>query len=164
MRESAERAAWITALGVVVAALIGAVATICARQPADLPVQDAPAESRPSLTLTTTEPPAMSTTDADKSAAGQAAYNISVWVSEGKSYIDPETGFVYAIDEIDNQKWLHADGALSRYTTPDGKAHERFRYPVGYRVNFQYRGRHFFFAIEEVDYPAKSAKIRIRQF
>lgn len=94
-------------------------------------------------------------------------YEAEAKIEEGKSYVDGETGFVFAVDEISNF-WLAKlldpnDGVLCRYTLPDGTASEIYRRKVGTRVDFQYMGRKYFMVIKDVDYPHKEATITIKE-
>lgn len=95
-------------------------------------------------------------------------YEAKAQIEEGKSYVDSETGFVFAVDEIANS-WLSKllapnAGVLCRYTLPDGTASEIYRRKVGTRVDFLYRGRKYFMAIKDVDYPHKIATITIKEY
>jgi hypothetical protein len=93
-----------------------------------------------------------------------ARYDATAWVGQDKAYVDSQTGFVYAVEEITSSLIGETHGAFSSYTLPNGEVHGMYRYPVGFRVNFEYRRRQYFFVIEDIDYSAKKAKIRIREF
>lgn len=90
-------------------------------------------------------------------------YEVVKVVGEQKAYVDQETGFVFAVDEITN--FLGTRGVLSRYTLPDRTRSiiGINRWLVGHRVDFQYQGRKFFMVIEEIDYNQKNATIRIKE-
>ena len=94
-------------------------------------------------------------------------YGTEARIAEGKSYVDPGTGFVFAVDEISNF-WLSRvlapnAGVLCRYTLPDGTASDMYRRKVGTRVDFQYLGRKYYMAITDVDYSQKVATIVIKE-
>ena len=160
MKDSTERAAWISAAAVIVAALIGAMVNTTSR-----PAVETPAQPGSQPRQTRNEPAApMPQQPQNAAISGRQGYDVSAWVPKGKTYIDPKTAFVYAVDDIDDPGgFLHVDGAFSWYTTPDGKRHETLGYPLGFRDDFEYRGRRFAFVIEEIDYRGKRVKIRIRE-
>lgn len=93
-------------------------------------------------------------------------YEVVTEVAQDKSFVDPETGFVFAVDEINKGPWwvlIPSTGVLCRYTTPDGTQSDMYRRPVGFRADFLYQGHKYFMVIEDIDYQRKTAKIRIRE-
>jgi hypothetical protein len=89
-------------------------------------------------------------------------YEAEAEIGEGKSYVDKETGFVFAVDQISKGLFGESSGVLCRYTLPDGTVERPYRRKVGHKVDFQYLSRKFFMVVEDVDYQRKVAKIRIR--
>lgn len=164
--------------GAIVAAVIGAAAVIvaalinahCSSQhiPSETGVANTPSANQPSVT-TQSSPSPMSASERQEEARpaenpNRVLYEEVAEVAEGKSYIDKETNFVFAVDEITNGLFKGmTTGVLCRYTLPDGTFGDMFRRQVGDRTDFQYQGRKFFMVIEDVDYDRKVAKIRIRE-
>jgi hypothetical protein len=166
MEDSTIKAAKITAIGAVIAALIGALMTgTCAylSKPSEKPAENnqgnlSSADPRPSVANPVNSPVRAAQPNSSPPAK---KYEAVAEVGEQKTYIDPEIGFVFAAEEITN--FLGTSGVLCNYTLPDGKYFETYRRPVGYREDFQYQDRKFFMVIEDIDYDRKVAKIRIKE-
>jgi hypothetical protein len=164
MKNSTERAAVISAVGVIVAAVIGGIFVYLSR-PADKVVNNTNDHSL----YSTPQPVTPQSTEANSSTVNKSntipheMYEAVAEVGESKTYIDKETGFVFAVDQISTGLFGERSGALSRYTLPDGTIKRPYRLKPGYRVDFQYQGRKFFMVIEDVDYGRKVAKIRIKE-
>jgi hypothetical protein len=166
MKDSKERAAIITAISVIIAALIGGVFTYISRSSERAISSNsntnnsAPSTPQPVTHNNNSSQPEIKHVGSNSNGTHQLYEAVGV-VAEDKVYIDPETGFVFAVDEISS--FLGGRGVLSRYTLPDGTREDVYRWPVGHRVDFQYQGRKFYMVIEDIDYDQKSAKIKIKE-
>ena len=165
MRDSTVKAAIITAISGVIVAVITGLFMLMSR-PTDSVVNNpntSSAFSNP-RSFASKSPDMANPVNANQSVGDvpNQRYEVVVEVGEDKSYIDPETGFVYAVEEITDLRGRR--GAFSNYTLPDGTFQSNRMWPIGYRVNFHHRDRKFFMVIEDIDHQRKVAKIRIKEF
>jgi hypothetical protein len=164
MRDSTEKAAIITAIGGIIVAVITGIFLLMSKR-ADSVVNNSNMNSiSPSPQSVASKSPNTGSPINTNQSVGDVPnqrYEVVAEVGEDKSYIDPETGFVYAVEEITDLRGTR--GAFSNYTLPDGTFQSNRMWPIGYRVNFLYRGRNFFMVIEDIDYQRKVAKIRIKE-
>ncbi|HVG32609.1 MAG TPA: hypothetical protein VM911_05995 [Pyrinomonadaceae bacterium] len=162
MKDSTEKAAIWSAVGVIIAALITGLATYLSR-----PSEKAANNSNNNVSSASPQPTnpkpfnTISNRNQSNSLAPQKMYEAEAEVAEGKSYVDNETGFIFAVDEITDA--LIITGVLSRYTLPDGTRSRMYRWPVGHRVDFQYQNRKFYMVIQDIDYERNIARIRIKE-
>jgi hypothetical protein len=166
MRDSTEKVAIITAISGIIVAVITGLFMLMSKH-TDSVVNKPNTSGTPSSTPQSfaSKSPDMANPVNTNQSVGDVPnqrYEIVAEVGEDKSYIDPETGFVYAVEEITDLRGTR--GAFSNYTLPDGTFQSNRMWPIGYRVNFNYRGRKFFMVIEDIDNQRKVAKIRIKEF
>ena len=89
------------------------------------------------------------------------AYEVVKDVGEDQAFVDPETGFVFSVEEITD--WLGTRGVFSFYTFPNGQTKGTYRWPLGHRDEFEYQGRRFYFVIQDINYNLKTATIKIKE-
>lgn len=103
------------------------------------------------------------TTQEGNSSKPTKRYETIATVFEGKkAFVDPETGFVFAVEDVINWRLPSLRGATCRYNRPDGTFRRGGR-DIGYSEEFRYKGRDFIMVIEDMDFERNSVTIRIKE-
>lgn len=91
-------------------------------------------------------------------------YETIATVFEGKgAFVDPETGLVFAVEDVHDWKLPSLAGATCRYTLPNSKWLGHGDRKIGHREEFRYEDRDFILVIESIDYRRNSVTIRIKE-
>jgi hypothetical protein len=128
----------------------------------------APSSSHPSESEPRTERSSKELATRPQDSAGtlpnsgqRAPYERVANVSLHETFVDPETGFVFSVDEITKGFFARGIPVTTKYTLPNGRSYYGGR-RIGFTVDFEARGRTFFAVIEGVDYERNQVRIRVR--